>query len=56
LRRHALHVEGLNLSIIYSVPQGIWHNLVASHGARIPIVEDLNTHPPDTETRLIEAK
>jgi mannose-6-phosphate isomerase-like protein (cupin superfamily) len=41
--------------IIYNVPKGVWHNLVASRDVAFLIVENKNTHLDDTEIRPIEA-
>jgi len=40
--------------VIYNVPKGVWHNLVASRDVAFLIVENKNTHLNDTEIRPIE--
>lgn len=39
--------------VVYNVPKGVWHNLVASHDVAFLIVENQGTHLDDTEIRPI---
>ena len=39
--------------VVYNVPAGVWHNLVATQDAVFLIVEDRDTHLHDTEIRPI---
>lgn len=41
--------------VIYNVPAGIWHNIVATRDVRFLIVENRDTHLHDTEIRTISA-
>lgn len=43
----------LKPGVIYNVPLGVWHNLLATRDATILIVENCNTHLLDTEIRPI---
>lgn len=46
-------VKLVNMSpgVVYNVPQGVWHNLIATRDASWIIVEDRDTHLHDTEIR-----
>ena len=48
-----LRAVEMNPSEIYNVPRGVWHNLVATQGARFLIIENRDTHIHDTEIRPI---
>ena len=41
--------------VIYNVPAGVWHNIVATRAVRFLIVENRDTHLHDTEIRPIRA-
>jgi hypothetical protein len=41
--------------VVYNVPKGVWHNLVASRDVTFLIVENRDTHLSDTEIRPITA-
>lgn len=38
---------------INNVTESIWHNLLATYDAKWSIVENINTHLSDTESRLL---
>ena len=46
-----LELTELEPGVIYNVPQGVWHNLVATRDASWIIVENRDTHLHDTEIR-----
>lgn len=48
-------LEAVEMSpgIVYNVPKGVWHNLVASRDVTFLIVENRGTHIDDTEIRTI---
>jgi len=48
-----LQAFDLKPGVIYNVPQGVWHNLVASKETTFLIVENRDTHLYDTEIRQI---
>ena len=49
----ALHAMDMQTGVVYNVPKGVWHNLVASRDVAFIIVENRDTHLNDTETRPI---
>lgn len=51
----SLEAVDMEPGVLYNVPKGIWHNLVASRDAAFLIVENRDTHLNDTEIRPIEA-
>jgi mannose-6-phosphate isomerase-like protein (cupin superfamily) len=55
VRRDGERLQAFDLrpGVIYNVPQGVWHNLVASREATLLIVENRDTHLYDTEIRPI---
>lgn len=44
-----IQIVNLEAGILYNVPKGRWHNLVASRGSFLWIVENSGTHLYDTE-------
>jgi hypothetical protein len=46
-----IELTDLEPGVIYNVPQGVWHNLVATEDASWIIVENRDTHLRDTEIR-----
>lgn len=48
-----LSVVEMQPGLIYNVPQGVWHNLVASKDVQFMIVENRDTHLHDVEVRPI---
>ena len=50
-----LSAQEMRPGVIYNVPAGVWHNLVASRDVRFLIVENRDTHLHDTEIRPIRA-
>ena len=42
--------------VVYNVPKGVWHNLVASRDVAFLIIENRDTHLKDTEIRPISAE
>ena len=48
-----LQAFDLKPGVIYNVPQGVWHNFVASKETTFLIVENRDTHLYDTEIRQI---
>jgi mannose-6-phosphate isomerase-like protein (cupin superfamily) len=48
-----LHAEEMQPGAIYNVPQGVWHNLLATRDASWIIVENRDTHLGDTELRTM---
>ena len=46
-----LQVEEMQLGVVYNVPQGIWHNLLASRDASWIIVENRDTDMHNSEIR-----
>ena len=48
-----LHAEEMQPGAIYNVPQGAWHNLLATRDASWIIVENRDTHLGDTELRTM---
>jgi mannose-6-phosphate isomerase-like protein (cupin superfamily) len=44
-------VEDMRPGVIYNVPKGVWHGLLATRDAAWIIVEDRDTHLKDTEIR-----
>jgi hypothetical protein len=46
-----LQAEEMQPGAIYNVPQGVWHNLLATRDASWIIVENRDTHLGDTELR-----
>lgn len=58
VRREEEQLEAFDLEqgVIYNVPQGVWHNLLASRDATLLIVENRDTHLYDTEIRPITAE
>lgn len=55
VRRDGEQLEAYDLrpGVIYNVPLGIWHNLLASRDATLLIVENRDTHLFDTEIRPV---
>lgn len=51
----ALTAVEMQEGLIYNVPAGLWHNLVATRDVRFLIVENRDTHLHDTEIRPITA-
>lgn len=51
-----LQAHDLEPGVIYNVPQGVWHNLIASRDSSFLIVENAGTHLEDTELRPITAE
>jgi mannose-6-phosphate isomerase-like protein (cupin superfamily) len=51
-----LEAFDLKPGVIYNVPQGVWHNLLASREATLLIVENRDTHLYDTEIRPITSE
>lgn len=51
-----LHAVNMQPGVIYNVPQGVWHNLIASRDASFLIVENRDTHLFDTEIRPISVE
>ncbi len=51
----ALRAFDCQPGVIYNVPAGVWHTLVADHEATFLIVENRDTHLYDTEVRPITA-
>jgi mannose-6-phosphate isomerase-like protein (cupin superfamily) len=49
-----MQVEDMQPGVIYNVPQGVWHNLIATHDASWIIVENRDTHLHDCEFRQLE--
>jgi mannose-6-phosphate isomerase-like protein (cupin superfamily) len=45
----------LAAGVVYNVPRGVWHNVVATRDVAFVIVEDRDTHLHDTEIRPITA-
>jgi mannose-6-phosphate isomerase-like protein (cupin superfamily) len=50
-----LHAQEMQPGVIYNVPAGTWHNLLASRDASWIIVENRDTHLGDTELRQMTA-
>lgn len=48
-----LSVVKMQPGLIYNVPQGTWHNLVASKDVELIIIENRDTHLHDVEIRPI---
>lgn len=48
-----LQAEEMKRGVIYNVPAGVWHNLVATRDVAFLIVENRDTHLHDTEIRPI---
>lgn len=46
-----LQAEEMQPGVIYNVPRGVWHNLLAKRDASWIIVENRDTHLGDTELR-----
>lgn len=46
----------LEPGILYNVPRGRWHNLIATRDASLWIVENRDTHLHDTEIRKMSSK
>jgi mannose-6-phosphate isomerase-like protein (cupin superfamily) len=44
-------VEDLKPGVVYNIPRGVWHNLLAAPEASLVIVEDRGTDLSDTEIR-----
>ncbi len=51
----ALEAVEMAPGLIYNVPAGVWHNLVATRDVSFLIVENRDTHLHDTEIRPIAA-
>ena len=51
----ALEAVEMRPGLIYNVPAGVWHNLVATRDVSFLIVENRDTHLHDTEIRPIAA-
>ncbi len=51
-----LRAEEMKRGLIYNVPAGVWHNLVATRDVAFLIVENRDTHLQDTEIRPIKAE
>ena len=51
-----LRVEEMVPGVIYNVPQGSWHNLLATRDASWIIVENRGTHLDDTELRPLNGE
>jgi len=49
-------VTDMEPGVIYNVPQGTWHNLLATRDASWVIVETRDTHLHDTEIRQMTAE
>ncbi len=47
-------VTEMQPGLIYNVKSGVWHNLLASRGASMIIVEKRDTHLHDVETRSLD--
>lgn len=58
VRREGEPLEAYDLEpgVIYNVPKGVWHNLIASQDSSFLIVENSGTHLEDTELRPITAE
>jgi mannose-6-phosphate isomerase-like protein (cupin superfamily) len=52
----ALLAVEMTPGIVYNVPRGVWHNLVATRDVAFIIVENRDTHLHDTEIRPITAE
>lgn len=50
-----LQAVAMKPGVIYNVPAGVWHNIVATRDVRFLIVENRDTHLHDTEIRAISA-
>lgn len=50
-----LHCENVLPGVIYNVPRGVWHNLIATRDASWLIVENRDTHLHDCEIRPLTA-
>jgi hypothetical protein len=48
-------VADIRPGVIYNVPKGVWHGLLATRDASWIIVEDRDTHLHDTEIRQMNA-
>ncbi len=46
-----LHAEDLQPGVVYNVPRGVWHNLLATRDVSFIIVENRDTHLGDTQIR-----
>jgi mannose-6-phosphate isomerase-like protein (cupin superfamily) len=46
-----LQSQEMQPGVVYNVPQGVWHNLLASRDASWIIIENRDTHLGDTELR-----
>ncbi|MCK4815266.1 hypothetical protein KA005_05815 [bacterium] len=51
----SLQAVDMDPGVVYNVPKGVWHNLVASRDVTFLIVENRDTHLSDTEIRPINA-
>lgn len=51
----ALTAVELTPGVVYNVPQGVWHNVIATRDVAFIIVEDRDTHLHDTEIRPMTA-
>ena len=51
-----LQAVEMKQGLIYNVPAGVWHNLVATRDVSFLIVENRDTHLHDTEIRPITAQ
>lgn len=49
----ALTAVEMDAGLIYNVPAGVWHNIVATRDVSFLIVENRDTHIHDTEIRPI---
>jgi len=52
---HSFQMIDMEPGVIYNVPKGTWHNLVATKDASLWIIENRDTHLHDTEIRTLEA-
>lgn len=50
-----LRIEDMRPGVVYNVPRGVWHNLLATPDASWIIVENRDTHLHDTEIRQLTA-
>jgi hypothetical protein len=48
-----LRIEDMQPGVLYNVPRGVWHNLLATPDASWIIVENRDTHLHDTEIRKL---
>lgn len=49
-----MQVEDMQPGVIYNVPPGVWHNLIATRDVSWIIVENRDTHLHDCEFRQLE--